>query len=245
MRDELSRFILPASWLCRKTENLFVRVHGLCILSTPSAFPNPCSLMGTHCQPPHMTPSCNHTSNLYSICLHMLAWEKVIMKGKKGLILVKLCLAVFGCVWHHTKQLCVPCFKMIHSSFNCTVVKWCSQMTLRRLTLLGLFLNPTQPPSPTGAAIKGCPLLIQFNSRTGSFAFGTRSGFHSDPYHFVHCVVFCNPFHLCLELINLIGIFKIIFYYYAITVISIFPLCIPPPSTTHSLRQSPHHYSCP
>ena len=109
MRDELSRFILPASWLCRKTENLFVRVHGLCILSTPSAFPNPCSLMGTHCQPPHMTPSCNHTSNLYSIWLHMLAWEKVIMKGKKGLILVKLCLAVFG---------------IILSNYVCLVLKW-------------------------------------------------------------------------------------------------------------------------
>ena len=118
-------------------------------------------------------------------------------------------------------------------------------MTLRRLTLLGLFLNPTQPPSPTGAAIKGCPLLIQFNSRTGSFAFGTRSGFHSDPYHFVHCVVFCNPFHLCLELINLIGIFKIIFYYYAITVISIFPLCTPPPSTPCFLRQFFYHCACP
>ena len=32
---------------------------------------------------------------------------------------------------------------------------------------------------------------------------------------------------------------------YAITVVPIFPLCLPPPSTSHPLRQSPHHCSCP
>ena len=34
---------------------------------------------------------------------------------------------------------------------------------------------------------------------------------------------------------------------YAITVVLvlIFPLCSPPPSTPHSLKQSPHHCSCP
>ena len=32
---------------------------------------------------------------------------------------------------------------------------------------------------------------------------------------------------------------------YAITVVLIFPFCLPPPSTSHPLRQSPHHCSCP
>ena len=32
---------------------------------------------------------------------------------------------------------------------------------------------------------------------------------------------------------------------YAITIVPIFPPLTPPPSTPHSLRQSPHHCSCP
>ena len=40
-------------------------------------------------------------------------------------------------------------------------------------------------------------------------------------------------------------IFKLYFIDYAITVALIsFPLCPPPPSTCHALRQSPHHCSC-
>ena len=38
---------------------------------------------------------------------------------------------------------------------------------------------------------------------------------------------------------------KLYFIDYAITVVPIFPLCPPPPSTSYSLRQSPHHCSCP
>ena len=39
--------------------------------------------------------------------------------------------------------------------------------------------------------------------------------------------------------------FIYIFIDYAITVVQFFPLCIPPPSILHSLRQSPHPCSCP
>lgn len=70
--------------------------------------------------------------------------------------------------------------------------------------MLGLLLNPTQPPSPAGTAIKGSPLPKEGSPLSlKDHPLCTRSGFESEFCHFIHCVVFCRLFYLCFQFINL------------------------------------------
>lgn len=73
----------------------------------------------------------------------------------------------------------------------------------KEFCLLGLFLTPNSLLYLLALPSKSAPLLIQCDSGTSRFAFGTRSGFGPEHYHFIYCVVFCKLFHLCLKLINL------------------------------------------
>ena len=47
------------------------------------------------------------------------------------------------------------------------------------------------------------------------------------------------------SLISLLSFLKLCFIDYAIIIVPIFPLCLPPPSNPYSLRYSPHLCSCP
>ena len=67
--------------------------------------------------------------------------------------------------WNHSDWLHRRCFKTVHFNWNCLLVTWCSQVSLRRSPVQRFFLNPTvsltltQPDRKKPGVSQGPPTL--------------------------------------------------------------------------------------